>query len=179
MDWKRIEPTITSKVGWRVVVSKTFIQPNDAMHHYQTMGPEGGECIATIALTKDKKVIVASQYRPGPEKIMEEIPGGGAEEGEELEVSARRELLEETGYQPGKIEYLGKIYKDAYSNTIHHYFLATECVPHKDGQQTEETEHINVKLISVDQLLKNGREGKMTDTEALFLGYEKLLKLRG
>jgi len=179
MDWKRIEPTIISKVGWRVVVSKTFIQPNDILHHYQTTGAEGGKNAGCIALTKDKKVIVASQFRPGPEEILEEIPGGGVDKGEAPEVAVKRELLEETGYIPGKLEYLGKACRDAYSNEEFHYFLATDCVPHKDGQQTEETEHINVKLISIDQLLQNGREGKMSDTEALFLAYEKLLKLRG
>lgn len=179
MDWRRVEPTIVSKVGWRVIVSKTYIQPNDAMHHYQTTGPEGGQCAAVIALTKDKKVIIARQYRPGPEKMMDELPGGGVEPGEDPDKAVARELLEETGYEAGDITLLGSVYKEAYNNHLYSYFLATDCVPHKDGQQTEETEHIDVKLISIDQLLKSGREGKMTDTEALFLGYEKLLKLRG
>jgi ADP-ribose pyrophosphatase len=179
MDWKRIEPTIVSKVGWRTIVSKTFILPDGRVHHFQTISEENSIAAGCIAITKDKKVLVASQFRPGQEKILEEIPGGNVDQGEDPETAVKRELLEETGYVPGKIEYLGKAYRDAYYNGEHHYYLATDCVPHEKGQQSEDTEFINVKLISVDQLLKNGREGKMTDTEALFLAYDKLLKLRG
>lgn len=179
MDWERIEPTIISKVGWRTVVSKTFNMPDGRVGHFQTISEEGSMAAGCIAITKDKKVLVASQFRPGPEEILEEIPGGVVEKGEDPETAVRRELLEETGYVPGKIEYLGKAYRDAYFNGEHHYYLATDCVPHEKNHESDDTEFINVKLISIDQFLKNGREGKMTDTEALFLGYEKLLKLRG
>lgn len=179
MKWKRTEPTIISKVGWRTIVSKTYVLPSGQLHHFETIGAEGSMCAAVIALTPDKKVIVAREYRPGPQKIMDELPGGVIDAGEDPMEGVTRELLEETGYTVGKIEPLGKICKSAYSNIEFHYFLATDCVVHKDGQKLEETEHIDVKLISIDQLLKNGRENKMTDTEALFLAYEKLLKLRG
>lgn len=179
MDWKRIEPTIISKVGWRTVVSKTFVVPDGRVGDFQTYDKEGAEYVVCIALTKDNKAIIASQYRPGPQKVMEELPGGFLDEGEDPETACRRELTEETGYAAGKMTYLGMIHKDAYNNAKWHCFLATDCMPHKSGQQTEDTEFINVKLISIDQLLKNGREGKITDTEALFLAYEQLLKLRG
>lgn len=41
-----------------------------------------------------------------------------------------------------------------------------------------QTEHIEVKLISIDKLLENGRKARMTDVEALFLAYDKLIKLK-
>lgn len=179
MEWKRIEPTITSKIGWRTIVTKTFKMPDGRIGDFQTVSEEGSMAAGCIAITKDKKVLVASQFRPGPERIFEEIPGGNVDKGEDPETAVRRELLEETGYVPGKLEYLGKACRDAYYNGEHHYYLATDCELHEKGQQSEDTEFINVKLISIDQFLQNGRDGLMTDTEALFLAYEKLLKLRG
>jgi ADP-ribose pyrophosphatase len=78
--------------------------------------------VATIALTKDNKVIVSRQYRPAQERILYELPGGGAEKGEDFEQAACRELLEETGYEAGKMHYLGDVVKDAYNNSTWHYF---------------------------------------------------------
>ena len=178
LHWKRIEPTIVSKVGYRTIVSKTFEQPDGKVHHYETAGAEGSRCAAVIALTPDNKVIIALQYRPGQQQLFEELPGGGVEEGEDLDAAVRRELLEETGYEAGSMTHLGKIYKSAYDNITFNYFLATNCIPHKDGQQLDDTEHIEVKLITIDQLLDNGRNARMTDTEALFLAYDKLMQVK-
>lgn len=35
-----------------------------------------GNVVCVLALTSDKKVILAKQYRPGPKKILTELPGG-------------------------------------------------------------------------------------------------------
>lgn len=178
MEWKRIEPTVVSKIGFRTIVTKTFVQPDGKVYHYQTIGEEDSHCVATIALTKDNKVIVSRQYRPAQERILYELPGGGAEKGEDFEQAACRELLEETGYEAGKMHYLGDVVKDAYNNSTWHYFLATDCTPHKDGQKLDETEHIQVALITIDELFDNARRARMTDVEALFLAYEELQKRR-
>ena len=144
-----------------------------------TVSLENSHCIATIALTPENQVIVARQFRPGPEKILDEIPGGGVEAHDDgnYEAAARRELQEETGYVAGAMEYLGDVYKDSYNNTTWHFYLATDCTLHKYGQTLDETEHIDVHLISIDQLLDNARSARMTDPEAVLLAYERLAKL--
>jgi ADP-ribose pyrophosphatase len=176
--WKRIEPTVPAKIGWRTIVTKTFKMPDGRITTFQTLGAEDTHCIATIAVTVEGKVIVAKQFRPGPESFMYELPGGGADKDEDFEVAARRELLEETGYAAGEMLFLGNVYKDAYQNATWHYFLAAGCSPHASGQTLDDHEHVDVHLITINTLMDNARKGRMTDTEAVLLAYENLVELR-
>jgi ADP-ribose pyrophosphatase len=130
-----------------------------------------------IALTNDNKVILAKQFRPGPEIIMFELPGGGIGRGEAFEAGIARELEEETGYTPGRIEHLGDVYKDAYTNTQWHYFIAYDCEPLAGGQSLDSTEFIEVVKVSIEELFELSRSAKMTDSEAVLLAYETLKKI--
>lgn len=176
--WKRIEPTVNSKIGYRTVVTKLF-EVNGKVHDFQTYDKEHQEYAGLVALTKDNQVLVAEQYRPGPEKLMQEIPGGFVDDGESPEQAAARELTEETGYKAGKLTYLGKVYKDAYNNATWHYFLATDCIDAGNGQELEDTEQAEIKLVSIEAFIANAKEARMADVEAVFLAYDELLKLKG
>lgn len=171
--WKHTKPAEEIKVGWRTLVRKTFEDPEGKEQEYVTLAKIGSICIATIALTPHNTVIVAEQFRPGPEKMMQELPGGGHEAGEALDGAARRELHEETGYVAGSMKHLGAVYKDAYSNSVWHFFLARDCVADSE-QHTDDGEYVTVKEISITELFANARNGRMTDTEAVLLAYDKL-----
>lgn len=177
-EWKRIEPTVVSKVGWRTIISKMFELPNGKVHHFETIDPEGGAAAGVLALTDDNKVVVVRQFRPGPEEMRMDIPGGGVEPGEEPEVAARRELLEEAGYIPERLELLGIHGGDAYSNSKWYYFLGTGCKPSTSGQRLDATEFADVELISIEECINNARTNKMTDPMAVFLAYDTLRALQ-
>jgi len=51
-----------------------------------------------LAITRDKTFVLVRQFRPAIEMFTLELPGGHVEEGETPEQSARKELLEETGF---------------------------------------------------------------------------------
>jgi ADP-ribose pyrophosphatase len=175
--WTRIEPTATKKVGYRTVVTKTFVDNHNQQHTFDLFGGEAFEAAAVIAITEDNQVIVARQFRTGPEKVMDELPGGGLERGEDRLATMKRELLEETGYETGAIEYLGEHHKDAYMNGSWHYFFATGC-RRATRQSLDFEEDIEVHLIPISQLFDNARYDKMTDPMAVLLAYEKLKKLQ-
>jgi ADP-ribose pyrophosphatase len=175
--WKRIEPTTVRKVGWRTIVSKNFIMTDGAHATFDTVGPEGQELAAVIGLTADNKVIIARQFRIGPEEVMDELPGGIVDAGEDRAVTARREFYEETGYEIGEMTYLGVSRKDAYMNATWHFYLATGC--RKTGvQKLEIEEHIEVDLISIDALIENAKQGRMTDAVAVLMAYDQLCAIQ-
>ena len=49
-----------------------------------------------MALTEDGKIITTEQFRPGPNAVLNELPGGYVDDGETREEAVRRELLKET-----------------------------------------------------------------------------------
>jgi 8-oxo-dGTP pyrophosphatase MutT (NUDIX family) len=57
-----------------------------------------------IALTDASEVVLVRQLRFGTRAMSLELPGGMLEAGEDPAAGARRELREETGYEPASIE---------------------------------------------------------------------------
>ena len=177
--WKRIEPTKVLYKGWRTVIEKTFVRNDGSIVTAETNDPEGMEAAAVIAVTPEKRVVIARQFRVGPEKIFDDLPGGAVDKGETPKQAVVRELAEEAAYAAGGIEYLGKAYKHAYLNMTWHFFIATDCTPIASGQRLDNFEEIEVALISIDELLYNAKNARMSDADAVLLAYEKLIELKG
>ena len=175
--WKRIDPTIITKIDYHNVIVKTFELPNGEIATRSTFLGEGRSAAGSIAVTKDNKIIVAKQFRPGPEKVMMEIPGGFVDEGEEPEAAARRELLEETGYTAETMISLGVFGRDSAMNGTWHYFLATGCELTHD-QDLDDDEFVEIELLSIDEFITNAKQGGMTDPFAVLAAYDELVKMK-
>lgn len=182
-SYQRVEPTDVYEVGGqfkRPVVVKRFRTEDGLEHEFTTMYGEGRQSAAVIALTPDNQVIISRQFRPGRERYVDEIPGGGMEAGEDSEMAARRELLEEAGYVPGEISYLGQYSWDAYNNLTGNYYFATNCTlaEARVVEQIEQDQGLETALISIDELLHNAIHDNMTDVAAVLMAYDELQKRR-
>ncbi len=181
--YTRIEPTDVYQVGGefkRPVVVKRFRTDDDKEHEFTTMYREGQKSAAVIALTPDNQVIISRQFRAGRERYLDEIPGGGVEIDEDPEQAARRELLEESGYIPGQMTFLGTYSWDAYNNTVGYYYFATNCTlaPHRTVEQIEVDQGMETVLISVDELFENATHDNMSDAVAVLYAYSQLQERR-
>jgi ADP-ribose pyrophosphatase len=176
--WKRIEPTNVFKAGYRTMVEKHFRLPSGLEVDRTIMNEDSWAAVCAIALTTDNQVILARQFRPGPERTMNDLPGGIVDAGEELETCMVRELSEETGYRPGSVEYLGDYNYDAYVGGKRHYYLLTDCEPTGKGAHQTPDEDIEILLVSIDELFEIAKRAEMADPGALWLAYDKLMALK-
>ena len=128
-----------------------------------------GRVVCVLAFTLEKEVILARQFRPGPGKVLDELPGGGVEEGEDFAVAVRRELLEETGYAPGHLLPLGQFCEGAYSTIERHGFLALDCKKVAE-QKLDQNEFIEVLLKPLPAFIAQLRAGEGTDSEVAWAG---------
>jgi len=172
--WQRSKPDDVEDFGWRKIVKKHFILPNGVVFDAVT-DTWGHDNAAIVSIDTNGKVITAKQFRPGPEAICYEVPGGACDENEDPADAAIRELKEETGYESDNSPiYLGKILRNAYHNDMAHYYLLTECVP--GTAQTEETEDIEAEACTMEEMLTHAAQGLVSDSSALLLAKQYMDK---
>ncbi len=176
LAWKKLSER-SEKIGYRWITHETFELPDGVRKEYTIIG-KGAENAAVVAVTEDGKIVIARQFRPGPEAILDELPGGVVDDGEKPEAAAMRELAEETGYTSDEEPiFLGKVCRDAYKNEIENYFIVYNCYRAGD-QYTDPTDFIEVREIDTQELLVNARAGKMSDGIAVLMAYDRLMEVQ-
>src|SRR5260370_38240610 len=95
---KRRETDVFS--SFRRISRKTFVLPNGAEADFEIKQEPRAVCV--LALTTRDTVLLVQQFRPGPEAILLELPGGGVNPSEDPAEAAARELMEETAYRGGR-----------------------------------------------------------------------------
>ena len=131
---------------------------DDAEHDFHVL--ESTDWVNIIPITTSKEVVLVRQFRHGIRDTTLEIPGGmvDAEDPSPL-VAARREMIEESGYDSERVEALGRVHPNpAIQNNRCHSFVAWNVErlhdPHFDS--TEETEVVLVPLVRIPDLIRGG-----------------------
>lgn len=131
-------------------------------HEHPRVRVDCADWVNVIAVTPDNQLVLVRQFRFGIDAGTLEIPGGCIEPGEDPAAAAARELEEETGYVPGRIESLGSVHPNpALQPNRCHSFLALDCVKKHAGQQ-DEGEDILVELHPRDAAPRLILEGQIT-----------------
>lgn len=145
--WRVLSSEYLDKKPWFTVRKESVQLPSGAVvpDWYIFEFPKW---INVIAITKDGKFVMISQYRHGLGTTSYELVAGVCDPNETPEQSAKRELLEESGYGGGEwSEYMRVCPNPTNHNNISYTFLAIG-VEKVAEQNTEDTEDIDVHLLS-------------------------------
>ena len=159
--WKirRSEPMLDARVF--TVRKDVTINPRTGQAHDMFV-LEQPNWVNVIPLTPDDQVVMIEQWRHGSRTVELETPGGMMDDNETTEVCARRELLEETGYEPGQVVLLGTVRPNpAIQSNSQHYLLATGCRKVAEPN-LDHAEDIAVKLVPLRDIPDLIRTGKIT-----------------
>lgn len=121
--------------------------------------------VVIVASDVDGKFLCVRQFRQGIKKVTTEFPAGGIErkdgkeygEGNDLSVenallAAKRELLEETGYESDEWKHLLTVPSNAtMADNYAHLYVARNC-RRVSEQSLDETEFLNVMLLSAQEI---------------------------
>jgi ADP-ribose pyrophosphatase len=119
---------------------------------------EHSNCVAVVVVDEQGNVLLVRQYRYPAGKFLLEIPAGGIDPNEEPIDCVRRELQEEIGYFPQKIEELGGFYSvPGYGTEYLYCYLATDLVPSRlIAEDSEGIEVVRVPISKITQLITSG-----------------------
>ena len=132
-----------------------------------------------IPLLDNGDLLFERQYRYPLGRALLELPAGKIDQGEDVFVTAQRELLEETGYTASKWRRVGLVHPCVgYSNERIEIFVAEGLQKHASGQSLDHEEFLDVFTMSLDQALAAVRSGDITDakTVACLFWAEKILR---
>lgn len=170
--WKKLSEHFAYN-GWRNIIRKAFELPNGQRMDFDILG--AGHYVTVAAVTETGEFILVSQYRPGPEQMLVSFPEGAIDSGEKPEEAARRELLEETGYEAGEITFL-KEFRSSYTNQYQYCLLATGCRP-TGRQQLDDDEFIEVFTLPPSDFRRLLGDTADTSFHNVGCGYLALEKL--
>jgi len=151
------------------VVHDTIVEPTGLHSERDIVRHNGSVVILAVDRSKNKKnpwIVMERQYRHAANQFLWELPAGKIEPGEDPLAGAKRELMEETGYQAKKwrplVEYWASPGFVGESMLVYlaEGLYAGEAHP-------EEDERIELRLVRLSDILKMIEKGAIHDGKTL------------
>lgn len=165
-DWKIVSSDYLIKNKWLTVRKDHVKLPTGIeMDDYYIL--EYPNWVSVIAITEEGKYVMELQYRHGTQMAGYELCGGTVEEGEDFLETAKRELLEETGYSGGQWELLTVSAPNPAAMTNLCYTYVAQGVKKIREQELEKTEDIDVLELTEQQVFEILSSGQIYQGDML------------
>ena len=123
--------------------------------------------VAIVPLFDDGRVLLERQFRYPHRRVFIELPAGKLEPGEPHLDTAKRELLEETGYSAAQWTRLGTIHTAiAYTDEAIELFLAKK-LKNEGKIRLDAGEFVETIALSFDAAIEMVRDGRITDAKSV------------
>lgn len=149
--------------------------------------PDGSEIVREVVrhpggagglpLFEDGTVALVRQYRHPAGRDLLEIPAGRMEPGETPELCAAREIEQEIGYRPGRIEKIAEFFSTpGFCEERLFVYLATRLLPAQ--QNLDHDEFVEVVRIPLADAILMANRGDIEDSKTLvaLLMADRLIK---
>jgi ADP-ribose pyrophosphatase len=122
--------------------------------------------VVIVPLLDDGRVVMIRQYRHATGKVLWELPAGLLEEGEEPACAARRELVEEVGYEVEELALLFSTYlSPGFSSELAYVFVARGL--RKVEARTQPDESIRVAEMPLGEAVAMVHRGEVQNAAAI------------
>lgn len=124
-----------------------------------------GAC-AVVPVFEDGTIMLMKQFRYPSRKIFIEVPAGKIDSGEDPSVTAKRELLEESGVRCENLVHVGHFYPAiGYADEIIHSYVAWGLTI--EDQNTDQDEFLKPYRIPYQKAIQMIGSGEITDAKTI------------
>jgi ADP-ribose pyrophosphatase len=138
--------------------------PNGSVAELEVIRHQGAA--AAVPLTADGEVLLVRQYRYATGGWLLEVPAGKLDPGEGPEICARREIEEEVGQRPGRLDALGWIWTTpGFTDEKIWLFLARDL---SDGRQDLDSDEVLMtEKVPLAEALEKVHQGEICDGKSV------------
>jgi ADP-ribose diphosphatase len=137
--------------------------PNGRVMDFEMIHHPGAAAMVPVLAGGD--VLLVRQYRYATGGWLLEVPAGTLEPGETAEVCARREVEEETGFRPERLEPLGWVWTTpGFTDEKIWLFLATGLVATRQGLEDDEV--LSLERLPWREAVEKAARGEIHDAKS-------------
>jgi ADP-ribose pyrophosphatase len=139
------------------------------------------DAVIIVPIFEDGSILMVETYRHGARTNLLELPGGLVQVNEEPYYTAKRELLEETGYGCSSLQYVNWFYTWPGRTSQKNFVFIAKNLKREDANlqqnqnQLEHFEHIGaLRVVSREKIIQELKNGSITSSmtaSALLYGY--------
>lgn len=169
--FRRLDETLVHQGHlWKVVVAD-FEAPDGTVFRRDVVRSPGAVAAVPMHAGPDGTAVVTlvRQYRPAFDEIVIEVPAGMRDvPGEPPEETARRELVEEAGWAPGRLDLLVAMYPSAgMTDAVTHIYLARDLTPAPRRAHGPEEDHLEVLQLPLARAVELIGAGEIRDAKTI------------
>ncbi len=161
---KQLDSQVMYNGGFIEVIKDAVLLPDGSTSTREYITHPGA--VAILALLDNGNLVMERQYRYPLHREFIELPAGKIDDGEDILITAQRELLEETGYLASEWTHLTTAWPCiGYSDERMEYFLA-RGLKH-EGSNLDDGEFLEVFELSLSDAIDWIRRGKINESKTI------------
>ncbi|HEX7017790.1 MAG TPA: NUDIX hydrolase [Patescibacteria group bacterium] len=167
--WKLLSSKDVSPSKWFPIESRTYELPDGRIVDDFTVTTLG-DVAMIIPITRDRKVVLVNQFKPGIGDLLIQFPAGRIEQAHRSIIeTAQHELEEEVGIKAelSQLQLVTRVHAFSTKATeVVHIFLADKC-EFNSSQKLDRNEEIEILQFTFDEMDAAILNGQIWDAEAI------------